>query len=116
MYCSLPVGCGARVPRRALRHALPAVDDEAVKVGEVDFGAELGTDAAPALKLVGARRAVGHAASLVVVMHTGRACCVTARDRAAAQTLRVAALAVRCARSPHTLVWALRWEEREKKY
>lgn len=111
MNCRSPVGCGARVPRRALRHALSAVDDEAVVVGEVEveFGAELSTDAAPTLKLVGARRAVSHTASLVVVMHTCCTCCVATGDCAAAQTLRVAALAVRCARSRHTLLRALWW-------
>lgn len=113
--CDSPVGCGAHIPRRAFRHALSSVDDKAVKVGKVDLGAELGADAAPALKLVGAGRAFSHTASLVEVMHTGRTCCVTSRDCAAAQTLRVAALAVRCASSPHTLLWTLWWEEREVK-
>lgn len=110
--CGSPVGCGACVPRWAFRHALSPVNDETVEIGEVDFGAELGTDAAPALKLVGAGWAVGHAASLVVVMHTCRTCCVTTRDCAAAQALGVATLAVCCAHSPHTLLWALWWGQR----
>lgn len=111
---SSPVGCGACVPRRAFGHALSTVDDEAVEVGEVDFGAKLGTDAAPALKLVGAGWAVGHAAALVVVMHTCSTGRVTAWDCAAAQTLRVAALAVHCACSPCTLLWTLWWGDRER--
>lgn len=110
---SSPVGCGAHVPWWAFRHALSTMDDEAVEVGEVDFGAKLGTDAAPALELVGVGRAVSHAASLVVVMHARRTRCVTTRDCAAAQTLRVAALAIRCARSPYTLLWALWWGEKK---
>ena len=106
---SSPVGRGLHVPVRALGHALSAVDDEAVEVGEVDFRAELSTDASPALELVGAGRAVGHAAALVVVMCARRTRRVTAGDRAAAQALRVAALTVRGASSPYTLLWALWW-------
>lgn len=110
---SSPVWCGACVPRWAFRHALSTVDDEAVEVWEVDLGAKLGTDAAPALELVGAGRAVGHAAALVVVMHTCSTGCVTAWDCAAAKTLRVAALAVSCARSPCTFLWTFWWGDRE---
>lgn len=73
----------------------------------MDLGAELGADAAPALELVGVGRAVGHAASLVVVMHACRARRVAVGDDAAAQALGVAALAVRCASSPQTLLRAL---------
>lgn len=106
IHCSSLVGRCARVPEWTLRHALSSVDDEAVVVGEVDFGAQLFTDAAPALELVGAWRAVGHAAPLVVVMRACSAGGVTLRDRAAAQTLRVAALAGCRAGSPCTLLCA----------
>lgn len=83
------------------------MDDETVEIWDVHFGAELGADAAPALKLVGVGWAVSNAAPLVVVVHTCRACCVTTRDYAAAQALGVAALAIRCARPTLTLLWAL---------
>lgn len=104
---SSPVGCRAGVSRWAIGHALSGVDYEAVELREVDFGAKLSTDAAPALEFVGARRAVGHAAPFMVVMQTCSTCCVTARDCAAAQTLRVAALTISCANSPCTLLWAV---------
>lgn len=88
------------------------MDDETVQIREVDFGAELGADAAPALELIGSGRAVGHAASLVVVMHACGARRVTPRGGAAAQALGVAAFAVCSARSPYALLWALWWEKR----
>lgn len=71
------------------------------------FGAELHADAAPALKLVGAWWALGHAAPLMVVMHAGGAGRIAGRERAAAQALGVAALAIQRASSPSTLLWAL---------
>lgn len=83
------------------------MDDEAVVVRQVDSGAELGADAAPTLKLVGAGRTVGHAAALVVVVHAGGAGAVAARHAAAAQALRVAAVAARCAGSPDAFLRAL---------
>lgn len=92
---------------RAFGHALSAVDDEAVEVGKVDLGADLFADASPALKLVGVARAVGHAAPLVVVVRARRARRVALGGRAAAQTLRVAALSIRSARLPRTLLGAL---------
>lgn len=115
MHCSSPVWCSACVPRWALRHTLSTVDDEAVKFRKVDFGAKLCIDAAPPFKLVGVRRTVSHTPPLVVVMHTCSTCCVTVRGYAAAQTLRVAALSIRCTRSPRTLLWTLWWRHREKK-
>lgn len=78
-----------------------------MRIREVHFGAELHADAAPALKLVGAWWAGGHAAPLVVVMHAGGAGRIAAGERAAAQALGVAALAVQRARSPSTPLWAL---------
>ena len=90
---SSPVCLVACKPGGTVGHALPGVDDEAVEVGQVHPGAELGRDAAPALELVGAGRALGHAAALVVVVQAGRARRVAVRLRAAAQALAVAALA-----------------------
>lgn len=111
---SSPVWCSTCVPRWTFRHALSSMDNVSVKVGKLGFGAKLGTDAAPALKLVGAWGAVSHAAALVIVMHTCSTCCVTIGDCAAAQTLRVAALAVCCARSQCTLLWAPHCGDRKK--
>lgn len=90
------------------------MDDEGVKEREVDFGAEIFADAPPAFEPVCAWRAVGHAAPFVVVVHARGTCSVTARYRAAAQTLRVAALTLCCASSPSTLLWALWWKDTEK--
>lgn len=87
------------------------MDDERVRIREVHFGAELHTDAAPALKLVGSRGAFGHAAPVVVVVHAGGAGRITVGQRAAAQALGVAALSIHCASSPSTPLWAL-WRER----
>lgn len=109
----LPVGRGARVARRTLGHALAAVDDEAVLVRQVDLGAELGADAAPALELVGGRRAVGDAAALMEVVHAGRTHRVAVGGGAAAQALGVAALAVGGARPPQALLRALWWTQGE---
>lgn len=107
--CGSPVGCGLHVPVRAFRHALSSVDDEAVEVGQVDFGAELFADTPPALEPVGIARAVGNAAPLVVVVCARRARRVALGGRAAAQTLSVAALAVRRARLARTFLRALCW-------
>lgn len=89
-----PVGCSARVPWRAFTHTPSVVDDEDFVLLIYEFKASLCTDAAPAFKLVGSRRAVRHTTSFVVVMHTSGARCITIRNRAAAETLRVAALAI----------------------
>lgn len=78
-----------------------------MRVRKVHLGAEVHADAAPALEPVGAGRALGHAAPVVVVVHAGGAGSVAASARAAAQALGVAALAVRRASSPSTLVWTL---------
>lgn len=102
-----------RVPRRTLGHALLPVDDERVRLRQVHFGAELHADAAPALELVGARWALGHAAPSVIVVHAGGAGHVASRERAAAQALGVAALAIRRASSPSTLLWAL-WRAQKR--
>ena len=110
-----PVGGGAGEPRWALGHALAGVDDEAVEVGQVHPGAELGRDAAPALEAVGAGGAVGDAAPLVVVVHAGGAGRGVGRRRAAAQALRVAALPRRRARPPCARLGAfLRERERQR--
>lgn len=89
-----PVGCSACVPWRAFTHTPSVVDDEDFVLLIYEFKASLCTDAAPAFKLVGSRRAVRHTTSFVVVMHTSGARCITIRNRAAAETLRVAALAI----------------------
>lgn len=78
------------------------MDDEAVKVGQVDSGAEVQGDAAPVLKLVGARGAVRYAAAFVVVVLAGSAGPVAVWNRAAPQALRVAALILSRARSLST--------------
>lgn len=109
-----PVDVRSCVPRWTFRHALSSVDDEGVKVWEVELGAKLGTDATPALEPIRAWRAVSNAASLVVVMHTRGTCHVASRNRAAAQTLRVAALALCCASLSSTLFWALWWQDKER--
>lgn len=78
-----------------------------MRIRQVHFGAELHADAAPALKPVGARWALGHAAPVMMVMHAGGAGRITAGERAAAQALGVAALTVHRASLPSTLLWAL---------
>lgn len=83
------------------------MDDEGVKVRVVDFRADFGADATPALEPVGAWRAVRHAAPLVEVMHAGRARRVAVGSRAAAQALRMAALPLSGASSPSTAWWTL---------
>lgn len=59
-------------------------------VGQVHLRAQVQGDAAPALKPVGSRGAVGHAATLMVVVNAGRAGHVVVRFGAAAQALAVA--------------------------
>lgn len=87
------------------------MNDEAVLVRHVDFGAELGADAAPALELVGVRRTVCDAAALVEVVHAGRARRVAVGGRTASQALGVAALAVRSASPPQAIHRALWWTQ-----
>lgn len=109
-----PVGGRAGVTGRTLGHALSHVDDEGVEVWVVDFGADFGTDAAPAFEAVGARRAVRHTAALVEIVHAGRARHVAVGSRAAAQALRVAALPLCGASSPST-TWRTLWRETDGK-
>lgn len=111
--CYSLVGSRTCIPWWTFRHALFPVDDETVKIREVHFRAELWCDTAPTLKLVGARWAVGYAASFVGVMHTGSTCCITSRDCAAAQALGVAAFTIHCACLPCTLLWTL-WRRQRK--
>lgn len=77
----------------AVRHALSSVDHETVVIRQVDFGAEVLGDAAPALKLVRVGWTVLHAAALVIVVLAGGTGAVVVRHSAAAQALGVAALA-----------------------
>lgn len=77
----------------AVRHTLSSVDDETVVIRQVDLGAEVLGDAAPALKLVRAERTVLHAAALVIVVLAGGTGPVVVGHSAAAQALRVTALA-----------------------
>lgn len=78
---------------RAVSHTLSFVDHETVIIGQVDLGAEVHGDATPALKLVRVRRAVLHAAALVIVVLAGGAGPVVVGHGAAAQALGVTALA-----------------------
>lgn len=79
--------------RWAIRHALAIVDDEVHFAGQVDLGAHLLGDAAPALETVGARRTVLHAAALVGIMLAGGTRHVIPCFCTAPQALWVAALA-----------------------
>lgn len=78
----------------AFGHAFSPVDDKLSVVEQVHLRAQIHGDAAPALELVGARRAVLHAAALVVVVEAGGARHVVVGLGAAAQALAVAALAL----------------------
>lgn len=70
------------------------MNDKLRVVEQVHLGAQIHGDTAPALELVGARRAVLHAAALVVVVEAGGARHVVVGLSAAAQALAVAALAL----------------------
>ena len=89
---SLPISLVACEAGGAFRHALSSVDDKVDVAGQVHASAEVHGDATPALKLVGARGTVRHAAALVVVVEAAGAGHVVARLGAASQALAVAAL------------------------
>lgn len=88
------------------------MDNKVVVAGQVHLGAQVQGDAAPALELVGARRAVGHAAALVVGVQAGRAGHVVAGLRAAAQALAVATLSAVGAGQP--AVGRANWRRQRK--
>ncbi len=89
----IPAVLITREAGRAVGHTLSSMDDEAVVIRQVDLGAEVLGDAAPALKLVRAEWTVLHAAALVIVVLAGGTGPVVAGHSAAAQALGVAALA-----------------------
>lgn len=91
---SLRICLVAREAGGAFGHAFSPVDDKLSVVEQVHLRAQIHGDAAPALELVSARRAVLHAAALVVVVEAGRARHVVVGLSAAAQALAVAALAL----------------------
>lgn len=66
------------------------MDDEVRIAGQVHLRAQVHGDAAPALKPVGSRGTVGHAATLVIVVDAGGAGHVVVGFCAAAQALAVA--------------------------
>lgn len=90
------------------------MDDEVHLAGQVNPGADLHGDAAPAFELVGARWAVFHAVAIMKVMLAGGTCHVVVRFGAAGQTLGVTALARICARPLLTLLWT-HWKRKKHK-
>ena len=95
---SLPISLVAGEARGAVRRTFSPVDDKVRVSGQVDLGAKVHADAAPALKLVSVWGTVRHAVTLVIVVEAAGAGRVVVGFSAAAEALAVATLLPVCAR------------------
>lgn len=100
---SLPITLVTCEARGTVEHTLSVVDDKVKIAGQMHLSTQVHGNAAPALKLVGARGTVWDTPTLVVVVEAGGAGHVVVGFGAATEALAVATLPLVCTGKPTLL-------------